>query len=212
MKKKATQLLFILFILFILILISKAIKDEEEHKVDFYSINGFDNKYDFFGNHEKFANYLLYQIHDNITILINHLNKKYKNLDNKRIREGMFRLSNSYHINKLVENIPTIFSDDTSYTVNKGETIAICLRHKNAKNKFHDMNLITFVTVHELAHVFSISYGHDDEFWENFKFLLSEAIECKIYNNINYIEKPIEYCGMIVKYNPIFDENIAFII
>ncbi len=211
-QKFLTNTLIVLISLFIVFIIIYSNYNKYNNNDNFYTINGFEDKYDFFGDNRKFANYLLYQVHDNLTLLIDYLNKKYKNLNNKRIREGMYRLNNKYKLNKLIENVPSLFNSDTSYTINKGEIIAICLRHKNQNNKFHDLNLITFVAVHELAHIFSIGYGHDDEFWENFKFLLNEAINCKIYDNTNYIEKPIEYCGMMVKYNPLFDINIKNII
>lgn len=168
--------------------------------------------HEFFGDDEKFANYLLLQVHDRIVLFTNFLNKKYSKIDNKRIIEGIYRLNSRYHINKLIENVPSMFNSDTSYTVNKGDILAICLRHRNDLNRFHDMNLISFVVVHELAHIFSIGYGHDDEFWENFKFLLNEAVLCGIYKNINYGENQSYYCGMIVKYNPLFDDRVKSIL
>jgi hypothetical protein len=168
--------------------------------------------YDFFGDHNKFATHLLYQVNDKITSLINFLNKKYNGTNNIRLKEGLLRINDRYHINRLIENVPNIFNSDTSYTVNKGEVIAICLRHKNNLNKFHDLNLITFVTIHELAHIFSIGYGHDEEFWENFKFLLNEAIINGIYDNEDYSKTPKYYCGMNVHYNPMYDNTITKII
>lgn len=181
---------------------------------DFYDedIIQIDLNHEFFGDDEKFAQYLLLQVHDRIVCITNHLNKKYSKIDNKRIVEGIYRLNSRYHINKLIENVPSLFNSDTSYTVNKGDILAICLRHKNNINRFHDMNLISFVVVHELAHIFSIGYGHDDEFWENFKFLLNEAIVCGIYKNVNYEENQSYYCGMIVKYNPLFDNRVKSIL
>ena len=38
-----------------------------------------------------------------------------------------------------------------------------------------------FVAIHELAHIASETIGHNDEFWNNFKFLLDNAVEIKIY-------------------------------
>ena len=34
-----------------------------------------------------------------------------------------------------------------------------------------------FVALHELSHVMTVSVGHTQEFWENFKFLLKEAVD-----------------------------------
>ena len=35
-----------------------------------------------------------------------------------------------------------------------------------------------FVIIHELSHIMSKSIGHNSEFYDNFKFLLKEAVEC----------------------------------
>ena len=34
-----------------------------------------------------------------------------------------------------------------------------------------------FVTLHELAHVMTVSVGHTEEFWTNFKFLLTKSVD-----------------------------------
>ena len=39
-----------------------------------------------------------------------------------------------------------------------------------------------FVAIHELAHIMSKTYGHNDEFRENFIFLLDNASKCGIYD------------------------------
>ena len=86
-------------------------------------------------------------------------------------------------------------SDVTSYTVNKGEQVSFCLVSKKT-NKVHDINTLMYVAIHELSHVASTSYGHDELFKKIFKFFLEEAIKINIYKNVDYNEKPIEYCGM----------------
>jgi hypothetical protein len=204
--KKLILISFVIFLISICIILIKI------NEIQPATLHDSVNNYDFFGNHDKFATYLLYQVHDNVTTLINHLNKHYGNTDNVRIREGLYRLNNRYHINRLIENVPSIFSTDTSYTINKGELLLICMRYKNQPNKFHDINLIMFVVTHELAHIFSVSYQHLPEFWQNFKFLLKEAIKCKIYEYEDYNTNPRYYCGMTISHNPAYDNNIANII
>ena len=104
-----------------------------------------------------------------------------------------------------METLPT--SEYTAYSENKGEKLAFCLNTKKNGNNLIDLNTLTFVAIHELAHIASESIGHKDEFWRNFKFLLTEAKEINVYNPVDYSQKPIEYCGMKITDNPYFDLN-----
>ena len=67
------------------------------------------------------------------------------------------------------------------------------------------MNTLTFVALHELAHVATLSVGHTEEFWNNFKFLLQEAKKIGIYNPVNYKKEPARYCGMNIDDNPYYE-------
>jgi hypothetical protein len=49
-----------------------------------------------------------------------------------------------------------------AYTLNKSKEIRLCIRR--AGGGFENENTSMFVLLHELAHVMSISYGHEDEF------------------------------------------------
>ncbi len=91
----------------------------------------------------------------------------------------------------------------TSYSVNNGEKLVFCIRQKDEKETLVDDNTITFVAIHELAHIMTKSVGHTDEFWSNFKRLLNEAIEAGLYNKENYSENPREYCGIKVSDSPL---------
>jgi predicted metal-dependent hydrolase len=93
----------------------------------------------------------------------------------------------------------------TSYTINKGEMMHLCLRHKNKDKALHDHNLLMFVAIHELAHIMSKSIGHNQEFYKNFKFLLTEAVEAGIYSPVNFHNNPVNYCGVNVTNNPYFE-------
>ena len=44
--------------------------------------------------------------------------------------------------------------------------------------------------------------GHPPIFWENMKYLLEEAEKIGIYNPINYVESPQNYCGMEINTTP----------
>jgi len=92
----------------------------------------------------------------------------------------------------------------TSYSVNKGEKIIFCIRQKDEKESLVDENTITFVAIHELAHIMTESIGHTQEFWDNFKRLLNESVDNKIYNKVDYSKNPEEYCGIKVSDSPLY--------
>ena len=91
----------------------------------------------------------------------------------------------------------------TSYSVNKGEKLVFCIRQKDEKESIVDENTITFVAIHELAHIMTKSVGHTEEFWNNFKKLLKEAIDNNLYTKENYSENPKDYCGIKVTDSPL---------
>ena len=115
---------------------------------------------------------------------------------------------------RLLKNMTherTMFSESTpdsqftSHTKNKGEAIIFCLRQRDKDEKLVDMNTMMFVAIHEMGHVISETVGHNDEFWNNFKWLLGIATKHGFYNNVDYKNNPQEYCGMIITDNPAMD-------
>lgn len=140
----------------------------------------------------------------NLQILdfIEKLTDKYRNNDNF---EDIVRIKNRYNPDNMSEN--TKYSRHTSYSVNKGEQMVVCLRQKE-DDSFVDNNTILFVILHELAHIMTRSIGHTEEFWTNFKFLLKEAEQFKLYKREDYNSKSKRYCGMDITDNPLNDKDI----
>jgi hypothetical protein len=100
----------------------------------------------------------------------------------------------------------------TSYSVNKGESIHLCLRQRRgADESLVDENVITFVGLHEMAHTITQSIGHEPEFWNNFGFLIREAEAAGIYHYQDFRAHPVAYCGVSItdqpKYDPARDEE-----
>jgi hypothetical protein len=116
----------------------------------------------------------------------------------------VIRLSEGFNPGRISETLPT--SELTAYSENKGEKIAFCL-NKQKENDDHliDVNTLTFVALHELAHIMTESVGHKQDFWENFKFLLENAKDAGIYQPVDYKKQPQDYCGMTISDNPYFD-------
>ena len=86
-------------------------------------------------------------------------------------------------------------SNLTSYSVNKGEELSICLKSKETNN-FHDINLLMYVTIHEMAHFACPEIGHTLLFQKIFKFFLEAAVKIDIYQIVDYSINPVEYCGI----------------
>lgn len=114
-------------------------------------------------------------------------------------KDGVDRLKENYNPNNLSET--GINAKYTSYSVNKGEKISICLRNK-LTNTFEDTNTVMFVVLHELSHVMTKSVGHDKTFWENMSYLLHEAEKIGIYNHQDYSKVSVDYCGMEINSTP----------
>jgi len=148
--------------------------------------------------HIQSAADLLAEVSSRMSTLVGHMKRTYPDRDN------VYRLTSNYNPAYIKETLPT--SELTAYSENKGESLAFCLNvKKKTSNEFVDINTLTFVAIHELGHVMSKTVGHNDEFWENFKFLLENAVDIKIYNPINYKLNPVVYCDMTINDNPLYD-------
>lgn len=129
--------------------------------------------------------------------LISYLIRKYPH------NAAVQRLHKKFDKSRCVETLPT--SELTAYSENKGEKVAFCLNKKKNGTKLIDENTLTFVALHELSHIMSISVGHNDEFWDNFKFLLDNAVEINLYTPVDYKKNPEGYCGLEITDNPYYD-------
>jgi hypothetical protein len=136
-------------------------------------------------------------VNQKLAKLVDHCKKEFPD------RENVTRLVEGFNPKKISETLPT--SEFTAYSENKGEKLAFCLNTEKNGNNLIDPNTLTFVAIHELAHIATKSIGHKDEFWSNFKFLLGEAAKINIYVQTDYKKKPARYCGMTITDNPYYD-------
>jgi len=148
------------------------------------------------------------KINQNTTMIINYIYNRNINSYNDRKSNVAKLLMSRYNVNNLRENSPLNSDHDTSYTINKGDVIAICIRSIKSNNQIHDYDTITFVVLHEITHLAISAYDHPDEFWEVFKFILLEAEEAKLYISPDFANNPREYCGIKINYNPRYDPSI----
>lgn len=168
-----------------------------------------------------------------LTRLMRHLKKKYSaagaaSASAYPARTAAVRaLLKRYNPDNLAENSPLDPAGDTSYTLDKGALIALCLRERDPKlkkclrggcsgvdprtMKLHDEAITTFVAIHELAHVAINDVDHPPRFWATFKFLLQEADECGVLaaKDARFDLRPTMYCGLRVDYVPTQDPGVA---
>jgi hypothetical protein len=146
----------------------------------------------------KSAVNLLAKATERCSILVNYMKEKYPH------DEAVEKLYTNYNPSKISETLPT--SEFTAYSENKGEKLAFCLNKKKEDDtKLIDLNTLTFVAIHELSHIMTKEEGHKLIFWQNFKFLLENAKDAKIYIPEDYKKKNKEYCGMTITDNPYYD-------
>jgi hypothetical protein len=136
---------------------------------------------------------LIATIRKKLVLLVEHLIKTTPGDDSRIIM-----LKSNFNPESLKEGVDN--SGYTSYSINKGEQIVLCLRNKN---KLMDINTMMFVVLHELTHIVTESIGHPPEFWENFRWILEESINIGIYQKTDYSKESVEYCGMTISSSPL---------
>ena len=189
---KCGTVFIIVFILFLVLVLNKVFVNEHLSVIE----SDIDNEYYLVReayDKENAAN-MLAKIKENIFKLSNYL---YENIDKyPEYKDNIIQLKNRIKNVEIMESAEN--SEHTSYSVNKGEKIVFCLRSKKENGKLHDINLLMYVVIHEMAHVACPEYGHTDLFKNIFTFLLKVGISIGLYTNMEFDKNPKEYCGMTI--------------
>lgn len=161
-------------------------------------------------NDFEMAVQILTSIDNNISKFIIQMEEKYMDDEytSKSRKDAIRRLRNKYKPRTLYETHPFNPEGDTSFTINTGDLISICIRKWDEDANafvFHDLNTLMYVTFHELAHVASGEINHPERFWRVFKWLLQDAIDMGFYKNVNYRKHPLVYCKKLV-----LNSNVTF--
>lgn len=192
------RLLFLIFIIFIIIIVFFKITNpnmtfiKSDIDNNFYMVRNLEDK-------QTASNVIAYN-RQKIIKFINYLNEN-KNSKYEDYSEYIDRLVDKVTDLNIVENNGE--GNVTSYSVNKGEELVLCLRSKIEKNIIHDNNLIFYVILHELSHIASPVYedehnNHGPVFNKIFSFLINTAIENNYYTRIDFSSKSVEYCGIYI--------------
>ena len=134
---------------------------------------------------------LIAKVREKLILLVDYMYKTFPN-DSK-----VKQLKKNFNPDVIKEGIDN--PSYTSYTINKGQEIILCLR---TNGQLVDINVLTFVCIHELSHIGNETVGHDDAFWQFFKELLTEAINIGVYTKYDYRSNPVDYCNIKITSSP----------
>ena len=137
---------------------------------------------------------ILSELRQNLKKLINFIEKNSVNDKEYYIYKDNINSIKNKIDEVIIKETPSN-SSYTSYSVNKGEELYLCIRSKNT-NKIHDINDLLYVAIHEIAHIGCPEIGHTDLFFKINLYLLKKAVEFNLYKYDNYNNKPREYCGI----------------
>lgn len=174
-------------------------------------------------DNNKDAAEMLSRLHERMLTFMRYLKIKYhvdqtddvmmdkQQVGSDDVQKIVNTLLDNYNPDEFYENDPRT-SSDTSYTINKGDSMYICLRKKDNPYTLEDEELTFFVMIHECAHIANYNgWGHDDRFWTVFKFLLHEADQAGVYHPVDYGLNPQVYCGLKVYYSPLHDKSLPML-
>ena len=120
-----------------------------------------------------------------------------KNLNVRRLISNWDRGVSIKEIGKL--------ETDAAYVINK-QYMSFCLP-EDTSSSIDNLNLMTYVGIHELSHIMSNETGHGNEFVKNFEFLLNYSKGLKyfdsmandylpVYIQLDKLNTPDNYCGV----------------
>ena len=110
---------------------------------------------------------------------------------NPEFKPVALRLKKRYNPHALSEGLIT--KNYTSYTINKGEQIVLCVRTRDHRDSLYDPNVLMYVCLHELSHIASVGEQHNEEFHRNFTYILQKATEWSMFR---HIREKFQYCGL----------------
>lgn len=90
-------------------------------------------------------------------------------------------------------------SETIAYALDKKD-LFMCVRD-NAGN-VQELDDLLFVLLHELSHIMNSTYGHDNQFWKQFKKTLEMANKLGYLPYKNYDDYSVTVCGKTINANP----------
>lgn len=166
-----------------------------------------------FSNCQEAAD-LMALVNHNLLQFMRVLKGKYDNSQHQAENPDVWNMVDAvlhdFNPEAIYENDPQNIRGDTSYTVDKGRAIYMCVRDRRDPMHIIDYNTVMFVMLHEVGgHIGNYNgWGHPKRFWEIFKFFLREATIAGVYTPIDYVKNNKMYCGLNINYQPLFDPGL----
>ena len=101
-------------------------------------------------------------------------------------------------------------TDTPGFVINKNDSMQLCLTKNPGGGELDELNLATFVLIHEIAHLGAEEYQHGHEFLSVFKKLLRASIDIGIWNYQDYKKNPQTYCEYYVNATPQIDKFMNY--
>ena len=147
---------------------------------------------------------LLARVRRKLEKLVEMLRQRYPN------KPQVIQLNNKFEADPRRFYEATPDAEHVSYSVNKGDSIHLCLRQREGNNeKLVEENVMVFVGLHEMGHVITPASveSHGPEFWNNFGWLLRESESMGIYKYQDFKAHPVAYCGEKITDQPKYDPD-----
>lgn len=106
---------------------------------------------------------------------------------------------------RAVDIHETTHTDHVAYVVDKNRDFKLCITTTEGGRE--NENTMRFVVIHEMAHMMSETYGHNDEFHDHFIDLLRVANHLKLYAPEMFSINPMTYCGTTISVSPCETES-----
>ena len=196
MKKPSKQIFYIIITLIIGYLFYKYIYDGTEYMKSTIDNNSYKVRR---GSDKQLRANILAILNGKFTIIINNLKKE----PNPSI--AVQRLINNWDAGVTIKEVGNM-ENDAAYVINK-KNMSFCLQKTKNEIVLEELNLTTYVAIHEFAHIMSEEIGHGPEFIKNFEFLLNYAKEIVYYDPLlkrqiplyiplNQLKTSDSYCGV----------------
>lgn len=145
---------------------------------------------------------ILYELKQRMNKLVEYM--KENSIPDKTVAD---RLNKRFKNTELRET--SLLETSTGYTLKKGSEIRLCINKDITTNEYN-INLIMFILLHEMAHIMSFTYGHNEEFSRNMDIIVKTASKIGFYKPRDFSLNPVSYCGTYISNSPCNGGNCIF--
>lgn len=132
-----------------------------------------------------------------------------RNYPNKEVAQRIYDNWNELKRTKKIGVTPPS-TDTPGFVINKSDAMQICLTTSpDNPHDLDELNLNTFVLIHEISHLGALEYEHGSEFMSVFKKMLRASLNLGIWKYVDYRKNPQMYCNYFVDATPTIPDTFA---